>query len=91
MVCFLFQMHVKVESCPQKNPHKNTIHPRIPIDQLISSKEIQDAFEVRPRTVRRWSKAYGWREHRFSHKVLRYLREDVEESMGVSFTKEAEV
>lgn len=74
-----------------KEPTQNHDTPRIPIDQLISSKEIQDAFEVRPRTVRRWSKAYGWREYRFSHKVLRYLREDVEESMGVSFTKEAEV
>lgn len=64
--------------------------PKIPIEQLIGSKEIQDAFDVRPRTVRRWAKCHGWKEYRFSHKTLRYLREEVENTMGVAFTKEAE-
>lgn len=61
---------------------------KVPVDQLIGSKEIATAFQVAPRTVRRWSVAYGWQKFRLSHKVLRYLRSEVEETLGVSFDKE---
>jgi hypothetical protein len=63
---------------------------KIPVDQLISPKQIMTAFEVGGRTVRRWAKSYGWKEYRFSHKVLRYPRDEVEESLGVSFATEVE-
>lgn len=63
---------------------------KIPVDQLISPKQIMAAFDVGGRTVRRWAKSYGWKEYRFSHKVLRYPREQVEETLGVSFGTEAE-
>jgi uncharacterized protein YjcR len=61
---------------------------KVPVDQLIGSKEIATAFQVAPRTVRRWSHQYGWQKFRLSHKVLRYLRSEVEDSLGVSFEKE---
>ena len=63
---------------------------KIPVDQLISPKQIMAAFDVGGRTVRRWAKAYGWKEYRFSHKVLRYPLGQVEESLGVSFNKDTE-
>lgn len=68
-----------------KTSTQNNDTNKIPVEQLISSKDIESAFEVGRRTVRRWAKQYNWREYRFSHKVLRYLRNDVENSMGVSF------
>ena len=68
-----------------KSPTQNNDTNKIPVEQLISSKDIESAFEVGRRTVRRWAKQYNWKEYRFSHKVLRYLRNDVENSMGVSF------
>lgn len=70
--------------------HKHT-KSKVPLEQLVSSKELQDAFDVVPRTIRRWAKTYGWREHRIGQKIIRYFREDVEESTGVIFTKETEV
>lgn len=73
-----------------KSSTQNNDTNKIPVEQLISSKEIESAFEVGRRTVRRWAKLYNWREYRFSHKVLRYLRNDVENSMGVSFANTIE-
>ena len=61
----------------------------IPVEDLISSKEIQAAFKVKRATVHRWAKSFNWTKLSFSHKVVRYLRKEVEESMGVSFNKEA--
>jgi transposase len=73
-----------------KTSTQNNDTNKIPVEQLISSKDIESAFEVGRRTVRRWAKQYNWREYRFSHKVLRYLRNDVENSMGVSFANTIE-
>jgi len=67
---------------------QNQTKPKIPLEQLVSSKELQEAFDVGPRTIRRWAKTYGWREHRIGQKIIRYLREDVENWTGVSFSKE---
>jgi|GEM_PF-5373961 len=72
--------------CDDSNSTYDTL---IPIDQLISSKEIQVAFNVKRGTVHRWAKSFNWKKLIFSHKVVRYLRKEVEESLGVSFNKEA--
>jgi len=76
-----------MQSCEIQNNGGST---KIPVDQLISPKQIMAAFDVGGRTVRRWAKSYGWKEYRFSHKVLRYPREQVEETLGVSFGTEVE-
>ena len=71
-----------MQSCETKN---NGDSNKVPVSQLISSKEIESAFRVGRRTVRKWAKQYEWKEFRFSHKVLRYLKHEVEDSMGVDF------
>ena len=76
-----------MQSCETQ---KNEDSTKIPVDQLISPKQIMAAFDVGGRTVRRWAKSYQWKEYRFSHKVLRYPKDQVEETLGVSFNKETE-
>ncbi len=43
-------------------------------------------MDVSAGTVRRWAKIYGWKRKEINSRVIRYLVEDVEKSLGVSFS-----
>jgi len=42
-------------------------------------------MDVSSGTVRRWAKQYGWERKLVNSRVIRYLANDVENSLGVSF------
>jgi len=42
-------------------------------------------MDVSPGTVRRWAKEYNWERKQINARVIRYLANDVEKSLGVSF------
>jgi uncharacterized protein YjcR len=42
-------------------------------------------MDVSSGTVRRWAKQYGWERKNINARVIRYVAEDVERSLGVEF------
>lgn len=43
-------------------------------------------MDVSAGTVRRWAKQYGWERKSLNSRVIRYLREDVEKTLEVTFS-----
>ena len=58
---------------------------KVKATDLISPKKIAELLEVRPKTIKKWEIKYGWNPIWFSHKVKRYSRTEVEESLQISF------
>lgn len=54
-------------------------------NRYLSPRNIREKMDVSPGTVRRWAKDYGWERKVINARVIRYLAEDVEKSLGVSF------
>jgi uncharacterized protein YjcR len=54
------------------------------LQKVVSAKRIADALEVTPKTVKRWSKEYGWKVININSRLKRYHKSDVEKSLGVS-------
>ena len=63
---------------PSQNETKVSIH------DLISSRKLEDAFDVSHRTIKRWEKRYGWEPIRINDRFLRYRKSQVEDSLGIS-------
>ena len=51
----------------------------------LSPRIIREKMDVSAGTVRRWAKHYGWRRKALNSRVIRYLRDDVEKTLEVSF------
>ena len=51
----------------------------------LSPRKIREKMDVSAGTVRRWAKQYEWSRKALNSRVIRYLREDVEKTLGVSF------
>jgi uncharacterized protein YjcR len=54
-------------------------------NRYLSPRIIREKMDVSPGTVRRWAKEYGWERKEINARVIRYLANDVEKSLGVSF------
>ena len=54
-------------------------------NRYLSPRIIREKMDVSPGTVRRWAKDYGWERKEINARVIRYLANDVEKSLGVSF------
>lgn len=54
--------------------------------EYLSPRKIREKLDVCPGTVRRWAKHYGWKRKSLNARVIRYLREDVEKTLGVDFS-----
>ena len=54
-------------------------------NRYLSPRIIREKMDVSPGTVRRWAKEYGWERKEINARVIRYLADDVEKSLGVSF------
>lgn len=53
--------------------------------EYLSPRIIREKMDVSPGTVRKWAKQYGWARKSINARVIRYLKEDVENSLGVAF------
>ncbi len=54
------------------------------IHDLVSSRFLEDAFDVTHRTIKRWETKYGWKAIRINDRLLRYRKSEVQESLGVN-------
>jgi uncharacterized protein YjcR len=54
-------------------------------NRYLSPRIIREKMDVSPGTVRRWAKEYNWERKQINARVIRYLANDVEKSLGVSF------
>lgn len=54
--------------------------------EYVSPRIIREKMDVSAGTIRRWAKLYGWKRKEINSRVIRYLVEDVEKSLGVSFS-----
>jgi transposase len=52
----------------------------------LSPRKIREKMDVSAGTVRRWAKQYSWKKTALNSRVIRYLREDVEKTLGVTFS-----
>ncbi len=53
--------------------------------EYLSPRIIREKMDVSAGTVRRWAKQQGWTRKEINSRVIRYLRKDVEKTLGVSF------
>lgn len=53
--------------------------------RYLSPRIIRERMDVSSGTVRRWAKQYGWERKNINARVIRYVAEDVERSLGVEF------
>ena len=61
---------------------------KVPVEELITSRDSEDAFRVTYRTVKRWEEMYEWRGWKITPKTKRYHRTEVEQSLGVIFPRD---
>ena len=66
--------------------HRKTIQSedKVSIHDLISSKKLEEAFDVHHRTIKRLEKRYGWTPVKINDRFLRYRKSQVEDSLGIS-------
>ena len=53
--------------------------------EYISPRLIREPKDVSAGTVRRWAKQHEWGRKYINSRVIRYLRSDVENTLGVHF------
>ena len=53
--------------------------------RYLSPRIIKERMDVSSGTVRRWAKQFGWERKLVNARVIRYLANDVENSLGVTF------
>lgn len=58
------------------------------MEELLNAKQIGKFLQVTPRTVKRWSKKHKWTVNKFSHKDVRYLKEEVVKSLNLTKLEE---
>ena len=51
--------------------------------EYISPRLIRETMDVSAGTVRRWAKQHEWARKYINSRVIRYLRSDVEKTLGV--------
>ena len=61
---------------------------KVPANELIPSKLIEDTLGVTYRTVKRWEERYKWRVWKFGPKIKRYHKPQVENSLGLTFDQD---
>lgn len=52
-------------------------------DKLVSIKKIMGAADLSDRTVKRLAEANNWEVKRFNSRLVRYLKSDVEKTLGI--------
>ena len=61
---------------------------KVPADDLLAPRTIRDYLSVTGKTINRWEAKYGWTVLKINARLVRYLKSEVEESLGVSFPTE---
>ena len=57
------------------------------IYDLVSSRFLEEMFDVSHRTIKRWEKKFNWEPIRINDRLLRYRKSQIEESLGVSLDR----
>ena len=58
---------------------------KISAKDLLPPRTIRDFLSVTGKTVKRWESKYGWTVLKLNDRFVRYVRSEVEDSLGVSF------
>ena len=66
----------------------STIGKKIPAEQLLPPRTIKDYLSVTGKTIKRWEIQYGWTVLKINARLVRYIKSEVEDSLGVLFPTE---
>ena len=61
---------------------------KIPAEQLLPPRTIKDYLSVTGKTIKRWEIQYGWTVLKINARLVRYIKSEVEDSLGVLFPTE---
>jgi hypothetical protein len=71
-----------------RHSNNSTTQKKIPAKELLPPRTIKDYLSVTGKTIKRWEIQYGWTVLKINARLNRYVRSEVEDSLGVIFPTE---
>ena len=71
-----------------RHSHNSTKKKKIPAKELLPPRTIKDYLSVTGKTIKRWETQYGWTVLKINARLVRYVKSEVEDSLGVLFPNE---